>query len=570
MTADRIRELVEQSRTIVNSEKSAKLESSSSAFPFSSDRLKASTSSLSQQFNLTDKAAAVGKALAKVNDDNRGEVFDPIFGIRVKNPKITCATLSTYCTGFKKIRPSHLRKTNIPKGEDWVTMGVIVEKSEFRKSANGHEYMIWKISDLTSFQDTPVKVLLFGECVKQHWKLQQSCVIALTTPQIADSTDDKTITLKLTKPAQVIDIGFCPDFGHCKAVTKEGTKCSKYVNTSSTEYCVYHIQKAAKKTLVSRAALGSQYNSPIGCRISKPKMGVRNGENKVVGKTHTFLNAAKVFVKNEEDTKSAIPSKSISKTEFKAIKEQENEKLQAFIAGNKVNFGAKNLIKHRVEKNDIVKNAAAKPSAKPPVDVKAFLREQKLEFDKSQTAKTNNALKFVNLLGSPTNDKKKMTAADINRQRLAEKIKAQGGIDKVDPNQTRKRTATQMLPTKTKENSIFEKKMLHLNIQALLGKKSIHEKVIEEADRTKEDAYFSSMEVQEKIESRLTELSELKDVKVVTCKKCDYTNEKQSSFCMIHGHLVQWHKADKRFFKCSSCKQRITIFEVLPTKPCKT
>uniref|UniRef100_A0A914XZK9 Protein MCM10 homolog n=1 Tax=Panagrolaimus superbus TaxID=310955 RepID=A0A914XZK9_9BILA len=464
-------------------------------------------------------------------------------------------------------------------------MGVIVEKSEFRKSANGHEYMIWKISDLTSFQDTPVKVLLFGECVKQHWKLQQSCVIALTTPQIADSTDDKTITLKLTKPAQVIDIGFCPDFGHCKAVTKEGTKCSKYVNTSSTEYCVYHIQKAAKKTLVSRAALGSQYNSPIGCRISKPKMGVRNGESKVVGKTHTFLNAAKVFVKNEEDIKSAIPSKSISKTEFKAIKEQENEKLQAFISGNKVNFGAKNLIKHRVEKNDIVKNAATKPTTKPPVDVKAFLREQKLEFDKSQTAKTNNASKVVNLLGSPTNDKKKITAADINRQRLAEKIKAQGGIVKVDPNQTRKRTAAQMIPTETKENSIFEKenapsesplKRTKLgkqysaaDIQALLGKKSIHEKVIEEADRTKEDAYFSSMEVQEKIESRLTELSELKDVKVVTCKKCDYTNEKQSSFCMIHGHLVQWHKADKRFFKCSSCKQRITIFEVLPTKPCK-
>uniref|UniRef100_A0A914YW76 Uncharacterized protein n=1 Tax=Panagrolaimus superbus TaxID=310955 RepID=A0A914YW76_9BILA len=100
MTADRIRELVEQSRTIVNSEKSAKLESSSSAFPFSSDRLKASTSSLSQQFNLTDKTAVVGKALAKANDDNRGEIFDPIFGIRVKNPKITCATLSTYCTGF--------------------------------------------------------------------------------------------------------------------------------------------------------------------------------------------------------------------------------------------------------------------------------------------------------------------------------------------------------------------------------------------------------------------------------------------------------------------------------------
>lgn len=40
------------------------------------------------------------------------------------------------------------------------------------------------------------------------------------------------------------------------------------------------------------------------------------------------------FVNSEEETKLVIPSKTISRTEFKAIKEQENEKLQAAIAGN--------------------------------------------------------------------------------------------------------------------------------------------------------------------------------------------------------------------------------------------
>jgi minichromosome maintenance protein 10 len=243
------------------------------------------------------------------------------------------------------------------------------------------------------------------------------------------------------------------------------------------------------------------------------------------------------------------------------------------------------LLSIELKKNDIVKNAAAKPIVKQPVDVKAFLRQQKVEFDKAETAKKNfGGGRTINLLGSPI---QKKTAADINRQRLAEKIKSQGGLAKVDPNQTRKRPAAQMIQSNTtnKEGSIFEKENSSespakrsklgkeysaADIQALLGKKSTHEKVIEEADRTKEDAYFSSMEVQEKIESRLTELNELKDVKVVTCKKCDYTNEKQSSYCMIHGHLVQWHKANKRFFKCSSCKHRIAIFEILPTKPCKT
>uniref|UniRef100_A0A914QLV6 Protein MCM10 homolog n=1 Tax=Panagrolaimus davidi TaxID=227884 RepID=A0A914QLV6_9BILA len=317
MPGDKIRDLGEPSCSIVNTAESLKLESSSSAFPFSSDKLKASSSS---QPNLSEEATAVGKVLAETNDDHRGEVFDPIFGIRVRNSKITSSKLSTYYTGFKKIRLSHLQKTNVPQGE-WVTMGVIVEKSDFIESANGKEYIIWKISDLTTFQDTPIKVLLFGECLKQHWKLQQSSVVALMTAQLAaDPTDAKSITLKLYKSAQVIDIGFCPDFGHCKAVTKEGTKCSKYVNISSTEFCVNHIEKAAKTPPTSRAALGSEY----------------------------------------------------------------------------------------------------------------------------------------------------------------------------------------------------------LN------------------------------------------------VKVVSCKKCDYTNEKQSSYCMIHGHLVQWHKANKKFFECSSCKERIGIFEISPENPCKT
>lgn len=160
---------------------------------------------------------------------------------------------------------------------------------------------------MQNFQDTPVKVLLFGECVKQHWKLQQSCVVALTSPQVTD--DNKrtfqlkfnlylsgvsVVTLKVAKSAQVIEIGFCPDFGICRSVKQDGEKCKNYVNTNTSEFCVYHIQKAAKTTLGQRAGLSSPYNSPIGCRISKPKMAVRNGETKVVGNTHSFLSASKV------------------------------------------------------------------------------------------------------------------------------------------------------------------------------------------------------------------------------------------------------------------------------------
>lgn len=108
--------------------------------------------------------------------------------VTFRDPKIPSTVLSAYCTGFTKYKLSHLRPTNPPKG-DWVTMGVIVEKAEYRKSAKNNEYMVWKLSDLLNFQDAPVRVLLFGNCIQEHWKLQEGTVIALMSPQFAESAD---------------------------------------------------------------------------------------------------------------------------------------------------------------------------------------------------------------------------------------------------------------------------------------------------------------------------------------------------------------------------------------------
>uniref|UniRef100_A0A915EU66 Replication factor Mcm10 C-terminal domain-containing protein n=1 Tax=Ditylenchus dipsaci TaxID=166011 RepID=A0A915EU66_9BILA len=62
---------------------------------------------------------------------------------------------------------------------------------------------------------------------------------------------------------------------------------------------------------------------------------------------------------------------------------------------------------------------------------------------------------------------------------------------------------------------------------------------------------------------------DVKNCKVVTCKDCNYTSLYQSSFCLSQGHAVKRHTADKRFFKCNDCHQRIICFEVLPVHPCQ-
>lgn len=82
----------------------------------------------------------VSSKLSKIWNLLQDEIF--------RDPKLTAAVLSTYCSGFKKFKLSHLKPSNKPTG-DWLTMGVIVSKGEFKKSAKNHEYMIWKLSDLS-------------------------------------------------------------------------------------------------------------------------------------------------------------------------------------------------------------------------------------------------------------------------------------------------------------------------------------------------------------------------------------------------------------------------------------
>ena len=63
MTTDRVRELIKESQNVFKSPDTKHY--TSAAFPFSSDSLRTSTPRL----DLSQKAAAIGKALAKAGDD---------------------------------------------------------------------------------------------------------------------------------------------------------------------------------------------------------------------------------------------------------------------------------------------------------------------------------------------------------------------------------------------------------------------------------------------------------------------------------------------------------------------
>ncbi|VDM39504.1 unnamed protein product [Toxocara canis] len=141
--------------------------------------------SLQQRADLQEKAHKAGAALGSPSLHSVA-VYDADFGIRIRNPKVSSTVFNTFCSGIEKIRPSRLKRGMPPSGQ-WITMGVVVDKSEYRKSTNGNEYMIWRLGDLTDCQQQPVKVLLFGECLKEHWKVQVGTAIALVSPAFMES-----------------------------------------------------------------------------------------------------------------------------------------------------------------------------------------------------------------------------------------------------------------------------------------------------------------------------------------------------------------------------------------------
>ena len=92
---------------------------------------------------------------------------DPFFGIKILNPLISSVTLQQRMDGRKQIKVSqikmHMRGGDIQ--DDWVTLGVVVFKSEPRTSQKGKKYAIWKLSDLKDVTKT-VSFFLFGDVVR--------------------------------------------------------------------------------------------------------------------------------------------------------------------------------------------------------------------------------------------------------------------------------------------------------------------------------------------------------------------------------------------------------------------
>ncbi|KAH9503642.1 minichromosome maintenance- protein [Bulinus truncatus] len=211
--------------------------------------------------------------------------------IRIVNPLISSSLMRMRMEGRKLISSSriHLKLKTPDLQGDWVTIAVVVGKTDSKASSTGKPYCIWKLNDLEDL-DNCVSFFLFGEVHKHLWKTEVGTVIGVLNPSIMESMEknnsEPAFTIK--NPNQLMIMGRSKDLGWCIARTKSGNKCVKFINKKFGDFCSFHVAAEYRKTSAQRLEL---HGSVSGMR---PK----SFEKKVFAKDCAYIYGGNTYVPN--------------------------------------------------------------------------------------------------------------------------------------------------------------------------------------------------------------------------------------------------------------------------------
>lgn len=120
------------------------------------------------------------------------DVFlDPIFCMRIVNPKISSTMLKERMQGRLSVKFSDLARQIFAgnlKDKDWVICGVVINKSPPKTSQKGSQYSIWTLTDLKDDFKT-VALFMFSSAHKDLWKTTIGTVIGVLNPGILEKKD---------------------------------------------------------------------------------------------------------------------------------------------------------------------------------------------------------------------------------------------------------------------------------------------------------------------------------------------------------------------------------------------
>ena len=184
----------------------------------------------------------------------------------------------------------------------------------------------------------------------------------------------------------------------------------------------------------------------------------------------------------------------------------------------------------------------------------------------NKTVKKDNGFDLELFIGDSVTSKKLL---DVNSKYVpfspstATSESQKRKLEEMSPNINKDTTAT------TNETILERKAKRAKMIEEMLKIKSNHSKEVMDPEKNPQlKSYYDKMQLQEDVDNKLCSIRN-REVNLVSCKICKYTTFKQSDFCKLKKHPVNYHKGMQRFFKCKNCGKRVfTLDELCPTKPC--
>ncbi|RUS77986.1 hypothetical protein EGW08_014247, partial [Elysia chlorotica] len=532
--------------------------------------------------------------------------------IRIVNPLVSHSLMKMRMEGRKMISISriHLKmKTQEVQG-DWVTIGVVVGKSDPKTSSAGNAYSIWKLNDLADLEQS-VGLFLFGEKHKQLWKTEVGAVIGLLNPAIMDAASEKSCSepaLTVQTASQVMLMGRSKDLAWCTALTKGGNKCCRFVDGRQGSFCAYHVQAAYRKQSARRLELHGSVNGGL-----RP----RSFEKKLFSKDCAYMYGGQTFVPHSRaDSGKAKKGLTLSKLEssltegrYTRVNTLSISDIKPTAAGGArvqpdshdtfldmisvPTAGSMNFVSH-------LKNQSSKPPGsggsagsktgglRPArsVSAKDLIRLHKQDLERRRLARhvqpqLGKGLRRDGhvLLGVAGTVAGTATGTVTGPLKAIAMVKQSGGIKKQDPNAIKKTTesvkervkrrveedcgrelrhSASAKPPKKKSKLLGDVDLNSDEVKALLKAKSKHKGVLAEAEAQREDAYFAELEKKEMLEEKMQSITSI-EITVVTCRLCMYTAQSAKDSCKKEGHALKRSKARKRFFRCRKCKHRTHV-----------
>ncbi|KAI9204965.1 uncharacterized protein BJ171DRAFT_502502 [Polychytrium aggregatum] len=203
--------------------------------------------------------------------------IEPLSGIALRNRVTSAAIFTSRMAGRRLIRLGNV--TVESKGTesiagDWVTVGIIGNKSEPRTSKIQSKYIVVTLTDL---KGTALNLFLWKSAFEKHWKILPGTVVAMLNPRIKLPTQTTGVLgLNLDDSNQLMEIGTSKYFAYCQGLKRVGSLCQEIIDLRHGEYCKFHATHAYRQAKSNRPELSlSDSVTPSHKELSK-RMHARN------------------------------------------------------------------------------------------------------------------------------------------------------------------------------------------------------------------------------------------------------------------------------------------------------